>query len=441
MKKLLILTASLFLAMLVSYGQTGENKKRSIEHIRKQVNGFTTQAPGFKSSFASKQSLDSVILKEWSEQEKSLLVYGKIYLLFDANEKLIEEIKYEWEMGQSIQTKLVYEYAPNGNLTQIDYFSYYSDQWNIEAREVFTYNEDGKLTEEISSLWDETEEQWYYENKIQFTYDVDGRMTEEIWWWYNDGLFFGEEGWMFSTKKEYTYNAEENLIEENAFLWDDYDSLWTTDDKTVFSFDASGNLSGFIASEWCTFEEEWSLTKEAAYDFDANGNVIREAYFVWDEDAQAFIEDSKYDYQYDLSFTLSELVLPPLDWFALDYSNTFLNKLLSCEGYEWDSASNGWHQDYEEMYYYSEKSTSINEMFEGSSSGIFPNPFSDVLSFSFPDHYGQITFELFDLQGRKLMSKTVHEGETIHAAALKSGIYLYNLYFDGERQSGKIIKQ
>ncbi len=93
------------------------------------------------------------------------------------------------------------------------------------------------------------------------------------------------------------------------------------------------------------------------------------------------------------------------------------------------------------MYYYAEKSISINKIFEGTS-GIYPNPFSDFLSFSFSDYDGQkIIFELFDLQGRKLISKTVQEGETINAAELNSGIYFYTLDFDGERKSGKLIKQ
>ena len=67
---------------------------------------------------------------------------------------------------------------------------------------------------------------------------------------------------------------------------------------------------------------------------------------------------------------------------------------------------------------------------------------SEYISFSFSGNFAQITFELLDLQGRKLITKEVRNNETVNLEGLDNGIYVYNLFHTyGKRQCGKLIKE
>ena len=72
---------------------------------------------------------------------------------------------------------------------------------------------------------------------------------------------------------------------------------------------------------------------------------------------------------------------------------------------------------------------------------LYPNPFSEYVTFSIPDNHDQITFELFDMQGRKIMSEEIRIGEKVNMEDLNQGVYFYNLIIDGEKVNGKLIKQ
>ena len=74
-------------------------------------------------------------------------------------------------------------------------------------------------------------------------------------------------------------------------------------------------------------------------------------------------------------------------------------------------------------------------------SRVYPNPFSESINFSIPGYYSQITFELFDLQGRKLLLKTIGNNEKVKMEGFRSGLYLYKLNVDGKVQSGKLVKE
>jgi len=71
---------------------------------------------------------------------------------------------------------------------------------------------------------------------------------------------------------------------------------------------------------------------------------------------------------------------------------------------------------------------------------IFPNPFSEYVTFSIPNNKAPFTFDLFDMQGRKIMSEEIRSEEKVNMEALNQGLYFYNLIIDDKRQTGKLIK-
>jgi hypothetical protein len=72
---------------------------------------------------------------------------------------------------------------------------------------------------------------------------------------------------------------------------------------------------------------------------------------------------------------------------------------------------------------------------------VSPNPFSDYITINKPNSYDRISFELFDIQGRKIMTKEVGNNENINMEGLIKGLYFYKLNIDGKKQNGKLIKE
>ena len=72
---------------------------------------------------------------------------------------------------------------------------------------------------------------------------------------------------------------------------------------------------------------------------------------------------------------------------------------------------------------------------------MFPNPASEHLTFSIATNNNKAMFELFDLQGRKIISKEVNNNEKISLKNMDSGMYLYHLNVDGNKQTGKLVKE
>ncbi len=72
---------------------------------------------------------------------------------------------------------------------------------------------------------------------------------------------------------------------------------------------------------------------------------------------------------------------------------------------------------------------------------IYPNPVSEFLFFLFPDNCEQVDFELFDMKGKKLLYKTIKNGEKSDMQELPNGVYIYNLITNEKILCGKLIKR
>tara|TARA_Y100000385_G_scaffold10186_1_gene10632 strand:+ start:151601 stop:151930 length:330 start_codon:yes stop_codon:yes gene_type:complete len=107
-----------------------------------------------------------------------------------------------------------------------------------------------------------------------------------------------------------------------------------------------------------------------------------------------------------------------------------------------NSTTSSWDLEEEKDYFYSDENpaASIEDDVERKTAKVYPNPLSETLHIETPGEYQQITFELFDMQGRQVMLKEVNSTESIETTNLKAGMYFYILTLDGKKQSGKLIK-
>ena len=159
----------------------------------------------------------------------------------------------------------------------------------------------------------------------------------------------------------------------------------------------------------------------------------------WNSETSQWVNSDKSEYTYDLSYGLNDLILPNLNYFVPDYSNLIVNKPVDFINYNYIDGS--WVNVWKGTYYYSTVNvTSVSDLSKQVYS-IYPNPVLDRLNFNIQHSNNTFTFELYDSQGRKLISKEIINNSQLNLEGLTKGIYLYNLIIDGEIQSGKLIKE
>jgi len=235
-------------------------------------------------------------------------------------------------------------------------------------------------------------------------------------------------------------NAEKQQLDYSIGMdWNSETSQWVNSDKSEYTYDANGNLTVRIYSYWNSETSQWENSDKYENTYDANGNPTVEIYSLWNSETSQWENSDKSEYTYDLSYGLNDLILPNLDYFVPDYSNLIVNKPVDFIDYNYIDGS--WVNVWKGTYYYSTVNvTSVSDLSKQVYS-IYPNPVLDRLNFNIQHSNNTFTFELYDSQGRKLISKEIINNSQLNLEGLTKGIYLYNLIIDGEIQSGKLIKE
>lgn len=91
-------------------------------------------------------------------------------------------------------------------------------------------------------------------------------------------------------------------------------------------------------------------------------------------------------------------------------------------------------------FYYSSKTTTALPEPEARKTIVFPNPATDFVEFETDNISIPISVELYDLQGRKVISKLLPTNNQISIGHLIRGIYVYRLIQGSDVKQGKIIK-
>lgn len=373
-------------------------------------------------------------------------------------------------------------YDSNGNM-----LLYNSSIWDIATSSwIFTnscfkyedaYDEKGNQTLDSYYRWNEELDQWIGKNElIESSYDLDGNTTMKLYKKWDETL----NQWVNIEKVVSSYNAS-GLFQNNTLEWDSSSGDWLALDQTENNYNQNGTLSKTTYSEWNVELNVWVGISQSEYIYDTNGNLSQSNTLQTDTISGEWYIAAKAEYSYNAN---NKKVLE--ERFALNTDNNdqwdinykletvydaFGNVILNTGyGFNEDSGVFGKVSDnsfiYNQMgdkllencltiyygdeflpfyittnYYYSIHTTTSSSYKKLETTAMYPNPFSDQISFSLNDSNKQVVFELFNLQGRKVLSKRISGSESINTSNLDSGIYIYNLLLDGKMQSGKLVKK
>ena len=369
----------------------------------------------------------------WVLENKSEYTYDnyerlvlKIIYGFNDWEEFVVILKEEHTFDNDGNLLLYKTYLWDHNLNQLIF------RWKKE----YTYDNNSNITQYIYSDISYSEQTMY-----EYTYDTNNNMTQEIHSWYN--MPWNPNQWENEGKRNYSDDENNNNTQLTEYFWDEEINDWVKYNITDYTYDPYQNLT--LVNGYDIWGES-SLEYQIEYIFDSYGNKIQITDYWW-EDGELY-ESGKTENTYDNSFSYLDLILPPLapgrgfPNINDELSRLFNHMLLNTSTYRGNiEEDDGWELIRDFNYYYSEQV--VSSVYENSVSelNVYPNPFSEYVTFNIPENHNQNPLELFDMQGRMIMSLQIKSDEKVNMQGLNQGVYFYNLLIDGEKVMGKLIKQ
>lgn len=404
------------------------------------VKAHQGQLPGLKTAAVIKQRLDSTAWKDWDAAYSQWIDSYKESFVYDAvgHNTLYSEFDWDMDSGEWIPySKDNYEYDASGNMAQeIDnYWDEMSEDWIPYWKTENTFNSNGTISQTLEYEWDVDVSEWLLQYKEEYSYDVNGNVLLSYQYEWDDYSNL----WFYSSKIEYTYDANGRMLQALGYYWDYDTSEWVTYYKDECAYDAYGNLITYTEFEWDIMGSLWVGSWKDEYTYDGNGNITLELEYYWDEYSHDWIADYQEDYSYNNSYTFADLVLP---YVAGNEVGLFFNHMLTnIDESLWDDGSSLWIDNAKGVFYYSPHDyTAINDAAAGSLV-ISPNPASDYFTIRFSGNWSKAHVELSDIYGRKVFTNEAAKNEKISMQGLRSGIYFYNITIDGNRYSGRLVKE
>lgn len=407
-------------------GSTAKEKFRPIN--------FSVKSQDFlKSAKVVKLRLNSMNYEKYDTINNQWISSEKDEYIYDINGNLTQEIWSEWDIPSSSWVgdwKYVYTYDASGNRDRETSYIWDNDinQWIANYKTDFTYDSYRNETDEIQYNWNEDLNQWDISTtyKHEYLYDNNGNITQKT----DQALYVGFDQWFYTGKTQYTYNASGFQTLEINYNWDMINNDW------IFSYkyENSDDMTLSIEYNWDEDINQWTNSYKYSYSFNANGDLVEEVDYEWDGVNNQWIGESKSEYSFNNSHTINDLILP---FEGIEHS--FKHMFTAGNSYEWNTMLSQW--DYLERFTFNYSETNISSASNISLVELqtYPNPATDFVTIDLDDAIKPVLIELFDIQGKKVISELLPINKQISVKQLKSGMYFYAIKQNDKLFHGKIM--
>jgi hypothetical protein len=410
--------------------------------------------------------------------------------------KLRHDMVFAWGLEWINWWQYFYEYDELGYITLA-----WDQRWDNSIKEwvpyrkyEYTYNEGNSIILYVSYEWKIDQGEWRYIGKDEFIYTPFFFVQEIVY--SNWQQPFGEEGrWVPSYKEEYIYNNNFVLLEFIESGWKSFSEEWEVQYKTVYERISLNRV--FVETIYIPIDDEWTWHKKYQYTYPPGNNfnvqtrkgemfnwweteewentdslafsyhpvsgfIESESYYYWEAQDSIWLFSQKDDYLYDENFNLLNyqwqrwsLILN--DWEPYIEEQASFNSLnLSAEyivkpfWYEWTNMIDEykrrlwefdkWRETNHTFFYYSPlDATSVSETMKEELK-VYPNPARESVFIDLSGFNTDAVFELFDLTGKRIITRTLSGSSQVTLDGLREGLYLYNLTMAGQsRFSGKLV--
>ncbi len=443
MKKIFTLLTTVLIVLSLSGQDTGFESKLK-EHRSDVFTIWKTiikNNPEFSnqnfSAREEKQSMDSMIYEEYREFDGGWRNSDKEEYFWNENGQEIMNISSGW----MIEDMLWYEYIKTensydalGRISEILTQQRDGGDWFLLSKTAFSYDSKS-ITTAIVYVRDLESNTWIEYIKYEYAFSTDGKLETIIVY----GNFDTPTVWQKAEKYEYSYNGDGDMETEVLLWWDEETNSWDNQEMYEYFYEGSGVLTMEQWSTWNSFESTWFTSSKVTFSHDDYNNISGYMEYWWESSINDWLIEEKCDYSYDNSFTFDQLLLPTsqtMYFFAFDIL-IFRHMLLTEMVYESDDTD--WLEDNRTTYYYSGlNSSGVGENSQVNPS-IYPNPATNYFTVDLGNSMETVSIELFDVQGRLVLSTKVASKDEVSVAQLDKGIYLYKLIGEQKTYSGSMV--
>jgi hypothetical protein len=415
----------------------------------------------------------------WNDDDSSWNInHEKIIYNYDQNNNLIEQIEYHFNSESTLENDLKIEYVfdTNNNLSEEIYFSWeeVDSVWRISSKTALTFDTNYSFEHLILPV-DLSAQSFYFRNMLTSF----------------EGYEFDDDSnsWYLSEQLSLYYSEISNPI-DTTFITSCEPFSWGGNilDTTGIYLDTLQNIFGEDSLVGLDLTIYAPVNAEAGSDVAicANDSVILNGsggvQYNWEPSEFVEYSDSGIVIAFpnqSMDFTLE--VTDTNGCIGYDTLNINILEISVSISSFGDSLGASISQEAESIYWNTGDTTSTitpnsngiytitvtnqigciasdSIVFENVSTNItannsnliklFPNPTSNYINVSANKLINvtgidseKFLFELFDENGRKVLSKSININGSLDLSKLNEGIYFYNLHLNGDVKSGRIIKK
>ncbi len=325
----------------------------------------------------------------------------------------------------------------------------------------YRYNSSGKTHSITESKWLFSEEQWQPTKRMINYYNPSGVLSADTLFYKYTDL----NSWIALEKTEYSYNATGNLLADTSYTKQKDLNEWQYAKTTIYTY-TNGYMEQSITSKWnsqqadfipytktqnlynegCIYDisnyewninnNNWEKLNEKELGFDNNNNIKSYTYHTWDTDRSKVMNVFTFDYTY----SHENLYLPHA--LGNDIKQAYHHKITRKQALRANAVTNEMELINETAYFYStNETTSVFSPDFTSKVVVYPNPASDYVQVDLPENVPHAMFELYHVNGQKVMSELVNSNESVSLENLNRGLYLYRIRLASQFICGKLSKE
>ncbi len=218
--------------------------------------------------------------------------------------------------------------------------------------------------------------------------------------------------------------------------WDVVTQAWVLGSKYEYTYNSNHQMTLYVCHDWEIITATWLPVYKAEVQYDSAGNEIQDLNYNWNETTGQWDIEYKMEYTFDYDYLFEEILVP----ISQATYNYFINKILSSSMMLWDSDLAQWVTIDRDSYFYSDINNSGIDHNPTTPLQVYPNPANGFITIKSAQPLESARIELFDVKGRKVVSKIV-SGNHLHVSveALTSGLYYYRITHGEKVDSGKLM--
>lgn len=294
--------------------------------------------------------------------------------------------------------KYIYDNAGRNNEILM-YDSMNSPNFKIDRKLEFSFNLAENKINYNDSSYNEIINKFQLDNKFEEQLDINGKVLKELYY--------------------------DFILDSNK---------WVATQNSIYYYNNMGKLDSMIIKILNQQLNQWDLMDKHEYYYNNNGDLAQILYKSWNDLNGSWSINSKEEFTCDPTIQVNFLTYQLMD---LINNSKILNDIL----YDWNDETKTWEEALNLIFNYSEiNNIGVSEL-DINTISITPNPVTDNLNIRLPENYNKALLEIYDIQGRLDVSKNIYGSTAIvNISDLDKGMYIYNLYVDDNKTTGKLIK-